>query len=24
VEGICRQAIVINDRNFQMQSSKLN
>lgn len=24
VEGICRQAIVIDDRNFQMYSSKLN
>lgn len=24
VEGICRQAIVIDDRNFQMRSTKLN
>lgn len=24
VEGICRQAIVIDDRNFQMHSTKLN
>ena len=24
VEGICRQAIVIDDRNFQMHSSKMN
>ena len=24
VEGICRQAIVIDDRNFQIHSTKLN
>jgi len=23
-EGICRQTIVIDDRNFQMHSTKLN